>query len=251
MIHLEHRDAVAVLRMEHGKANAVDSELFDDLVQRLDDVEPSAATAVVLTGTGKMFSAGVDLFQVLDGGSAYLRDFLPKLSASLKRLLAFPRPVVAAVNGHAIAGGCVLACACDRRLMAEPGGVIGLTELLVGVPFPVAALETVRELLPACHLQDVVYRGRTVVPGEARAIGLVDELVEPGELIERALARAAKLGAIPAPAFALTKRLLRAPLLERIDRYAADVDPEVLENWSRPETLATIRAFLDRTVGRK
>jgi len=250
MIHLEHRDSVAVLRIEHGKANAADSELFDDLVRRLDEVEQSAATAVVLTGTGKIFSAGVDLFRVLDGGSAYLRDFLPRLSAGLERLLTLPRPVVAAVNGHAIAGGCVLACACDRRLMADPGGVIGLTELLVGVPFPVAALETVRELLPVCHLQDVVYRGRTVSPGEARDIGLVDELVEPGALLERSLASAAELGAVPAPAFALTKRLLRAPLLARIGRYAGDLDPEVLENWSRPETLATIRAFLERSVGR-
>lgn len=251
MIHLEPRDSVAVLRIEHGKANAADVELFDGLVQRLEEVERSAATAVVLTGTGKMFSAGVDLFRVLDGGSAYLREFLPKLAGGLQRLLTFPRPVVAAVNGHAIAGGCVLACACDRRLMAEPGGVIGLTELLVGVPFPVAALETVRELLPACHLQDLVYRGRTLRPGEARAIGLVDELVEPGELLERSLATAAELAAIPEPAFALTKRLLRAPLLERIERYAGEIDAAVLENWSRPETAAAIRAFLDRTLGGK
>ncbi len=251
MIHFERSDSVAVLRMEHGKVNAVDSELFDDLVRRLEEVESSDAAAVVLTGTGKAFSAGVDLFRILDGGSDYLSGFLPKLSASVQYLLNFPRPVVAAVNGHAIAGGCVLVCACDHRLMAEPGGVIGLTELLVGVPFPVAALETVRDLLPACHLQDLVYKGRTIGPSEALDVGFVDELTSPDELLHRALKTAAELGAIPASTFALTKRHLRAPLLERIGRYTDDIDAEVLSSWSRPETAATIRAFLDKTVGRK
>lgn len=206
---------------------------------------------MVLTGSGSIFSAGVDLFQVLEGGEAYLAQFLPKLSGSLRRLLTLGRPVVAAVNGHAIAGGCVLACACVRRLMADAAGKIGLTELLVGVPFQLAALETMRELVPAHRVQDIVYRGLTLPPPEALAAGLVDELVPPESLLERSCEVARELGRIPADAFALTKRHLRRPLLERIDRYGADVDPEVLEQWSRPETLGTIRAFLERTVGRK
>ncbi len=251
MIHRQDRESVAVLRMEHGKANAVDSELFDQLLESLDQFERSPARALVLTGSGKIFSAGVDLFQILHGGEAYLGQFLPRLSRAIVRLLTLPRPVVAAINGHAIAGGCVLASACDRRVMAEGGGKIGVTELLVGVPFPAAALETVRDLVPAHRVQDLVYRGRTLTPGEGLAAGLVDELAPPETLSERAWEVAEVLGEIPAEAFAFTKRQLRRPLLERIERYGRETDPEVLRQWSLPETRATIRAFLERTVGRK
>lgn len=248
MIHRQDRDSVAVLRLEHGKANAVDSELFDQLGERLDELRRSPASALVLTGTGGIFSAGVNLFKVVEGGGSYLAEFLPKLSQGIARLLALPQPVVAAINGHAIAGGCVLACACDRRMMADGNARIGLTELLVGVPFPAAALETVRALLPAHRVQDLVYRGRTLAPGEALAAGLVDELAKLEGLLERACAVARELGEIPGEAFALTKRHLRRPLLERIERYGPEVDPEVLRQWSQPETREAIRAFMERTV---
>ena len=251
MIHLEQRDSVAVLRMEHGKVNAVDDELFNDLGERLDEVEASAAQAIVLTGTGSVFSAGVNLFKVLEGEGAYVEEFLPLLGDTLTRLLTSPLPVVAAVNGHAIAGGCVLACACDRRVMAEGKGRVGLTELLVGVPFPVAALETVRDLIAPDHVMDIVYRGRTLSGAEALATSLVDELVEPEALLDRACEVAGELGRIPRDAFALTKRLVRKPLLDRIEHYTPQIDPEVIEIWARPETHAVIRAFLEKTVGRK
>ena len=148
MIHREDRNDIAVLRMEHGKANAVDTDLFTDVGAALDAVESSNARALVLTGTGSMFSAGVDLFRVLKGGAPYLAEFLPLLSTIVRRLFTFPRPIVAAVNGHAIAGGCVMAAACDRRIMNRDKGKIGVTELLVGVPFPADALEALR-FLPA------------------------------------------------------------------------------------------------------
>ena len=155
MIHREDSNGVAVLTMEHGKANAVDEVLFTDLNRALDDVEASSARAVVLTGTGSMFSAGVNLFRVLEGGVPYLEAFMPLLSASIRRLFNHPLPMVAAVNGHALAGGCILAAACDRRVMNFEQGKIGVTELAVGVPFPAAALEAVRFLLPERHLQSL------------------------------------------------------------------------------------------------
>src|SRR5258707_11749875 len=100
----------------------------------------SSARAVVLTGTGAIFSAGVDLLRLLEGGAPYIRKFLPALSTMLATVFSHPAPVVAAINGHAIAGGCVLACAADRRLVVRDGGRSGLTEFPVGVPFPSSAM---------------------------------------------------------------------------------------------------------------
>src|SRR5262249_58457001 len=95
-------------------------------------------------GTGRIFSAGVDLLRLSEGGASYVRKFLPALCAMFAAVFSHAAPVVAAINGHAIAGGCVLACAADRRLVAREGGRIGVAGLLVGGPFPPGPLEIMR-----------------------------------------------------------------------------------------------------------
>src|SRR6201992_461123 len=100
---------------------------------------------VILTGAGRAFSAGVDLRALVDGGKGYAEKFVVALSKAFRAIFDHPAPVIAAVNGHAIAGGCVLAMCADVRLMS--GGTIGLTELAVGVPFPVTALEICRDAM--------------------------------------------------------------------------------------------------------
>ena len=251
MIHREDRGPVAILRIEHGKANAVDTELFADLGAALDGVEASEAGAVVLTGTGSIFSAGVNLFRLLEEGAPYVAEFLPVLSASVRRLFTFPRPIVAAVNGHAIAGGCILAAACDRRVMNRDKGRIGVTELLVGVPFPADVLEILRFLLPDRHVQSLVYSGRTVDAAEALEIGLVEETASADAVLDESCAAAQRLGALPADAFTLSKHQLRQATVERMETLASATNDQVLEIWSRPETHATIRAYMEKTVGKK
>src|SRR5262249_51965675 len=116
------RDGTAVLRLNHGPVNALDGELLGDIVAALDEIEASDATNIVISGAGSSFSAGVDLKRIVDGGASYVRRFMPALSLAFVRLFSTPLPLVAAVNGHAIAGGCVVACAAERRLMADGGG---------------------------------------------------------------------------------------------------------------------------------
>src|SRR5262249_15463840 len=144
VIEIAYRDRVAVMTLAHGKANALDSELCQAIVARFEELKPSTAQAVVLTGRGKIFSAGVDLVRAVNGGADYLREFLPLLARAFETVFFYPKPVVACLNGHAIAGGCVLACAADRRLLARDGGRVGVTELLVGVAFPAVAFEIMR-----------------------------------------------------------------------------------------------------------
>lgn len=251
MIHREARGSVTLLRLDHGKVHAVDTELFDELIETLDGLEGvDSARALVVTGTGKAFSAGVDLFRVLDGGRDYLETFLPALSRGLHRLFTFPRPVVAAINGHAIAGGAILACACDARLMARGSGRIGVPELRVGVPFPSMPLEVLRFAVGARHLQELVYGGATYTPEEGLTRGLVDEVVEPEELLDRAFDRANAYAELPGEAFRMTKEALRRPAIERWQRDAPASDPEVLDRWSAPESLHAIRTYLEATLGR-
>ena len=111
--------------------------------------------AMVLTGQGKMFSAGVDLKRLSAGGADYVRAFLPVLHKLYDAVFFYPKPVIAAINGHAIAGGAVLAACADRRVMAKDGGRIGVTELQVGVPFPALAFEIVRFAVPPRYLSGI------------------------------------------------------------------------------------------------
>lgn len=247
----ERGGPIVVLRLAHGKANALDLELLEELERACRDLESSGAAAAVLTGTGSIFSAGVDLFRLLDGGAAYLERFLPALDRAVRAFFALPVPVVAAVNGHAIAGGAVLTAACDFRLMAAGGGRIGVPELLVGVPFPAAPLEVLRFALPPERLQEAVFTGRTDPPEEALRRGWIDEVVAPERLGERALEVAGRLAALPREAVRLTKFHLRRPALERIDRLAPEIGPAVAQQWGAESTKAVIRAYLEHTVGRK
>jgi len=249
MIDLTRRGAVAVLRMTHGKANALDTEFSEALTAQLDDCLQSDARALVLTGDKRMFSAGVDLFRVMNGGAAYVRTFLPAVNKMFETLFAFPKPVVAAVNGHAIAGGCVMTCAADYRMMAREPGRIGIPELLVGVPFPVVPLEIMRFATPRQHLQAMAYRGLTLTAESALQHGLVDAVVDAERLLDEAVAMAESLAAIPPAAFLLTKTQMRAPTRRRM-RAGAAVDAAVQDAWASPETLNAIRDYVARTLKR-
>ena len=246
MLHEDLHAGILTLRLEHGKANALDAELATALADAVDRLERDPGVrGAVLSGTGHIFCAGVDLYRVLDGGPAYTRMFVPCLAHAFHRLFACAKPVVAAVNGHAIAGGCVLAAACDYRLMAAGDARIGVPELRLGVPFPLVAIEILRFATSTAHLQELVYRGATYATAEAYERGLVDEVVPLAELAGRAAEVAARLGSEPVARFQLTKRQLRAPSLAAIAAHAAETDDAVLHVWQQPETFAAIRAYLD------
>ena len=169
------------------------------------------------------------------------------LDEFLHATLTFPKPVIAAMNGHAIAGGCILAAACDHRIMTEGNGRIGIPELAVGVPFPALPLQIMAARVPDGHLRDLVFTGRTVQIDEAKTMGLIDEKCPAGMLLDRATEVAQKLAAIPAGAFALTKEAFYSPILERA-RQLSDLNARVTEAWLQQHTYDTIRAYLDKTI---
>jgi enoyl-CoA hydratase len=186
--------------------------------------------------------------RVVHEGAPYLRAFLPAMNRAFETLFSLHKPVVAAVNGHAVAGGCIVACAADHRLMAREPGRIGIPELLVGVPFPVVPLEIMRFAAPA-HAQALINRGMTLSPDDALLHGLIDVVVDPGRVEGEAIAVAESLAAVPAAAFALTKRQLREPALERIHVGAA-LDALVQDAWASPEVLTAVRAYVARTLAK-
>ncbi|HTU74829.1 MAG TPA: enoyl-CoA hydratase/isomerase family protein [Trebonia sp.] len=240
MLDLEERAEIAIVRLAHGKVNALDVELLRAIEQTFASLD--GHTAVVLTGAGRSLSAGVDLKRIADGGPQYVREFRPALSAAAKSVFYHPGPVVAAINGHAIAGGCVLAAACDIRLMS--GGTIGLTELRVGVPFPGVPLEVMRHVLgPATRR--LVLGSDLLAPQEALAVGLIDRITEPETLLDEAVAEAKRLARIGPDVFAFTKRQLQGPARERIEALTVADDEAATRMWASPDVREAIIGFMD------
>lgn len=244
MIHREVHGAVTVLRMERGKVNALDVELCEALIAALDEEAKGSAGAVVLTGAGPSFSAGVDLRRLLDGGEAYVSRFLPLLDAVFRAALDFPKPLVAAVNGHAIAGGCILAACCDHRVLVKGWPRMGVTELAVGVPFPALPLAVVASRCAPTALRDLVYGAQAIPAEEALAAGLCDELCEVDHVLTRALTIARKRAEVPPRAYALARRSMAEPIYE-MARRQAPIDEDAKAAWMSAETTRAIKAYLD------
>ncbi len=248
MIDVMEEGDIAVVEMHHGKATALDIAFCDALTLRFQRLRESSSRAVVLTGQGRMFSAGVDLPQMVEAGVPYIREFLPALHRLYDAIFNFPKPVVAAINGHAIAGGCILACCADHRLMAKDGGRMGVTEILVGVPFPPLAFEVMRSVTAPQYLAEAILTGVTVTTDEAMTRGWVNELVAREDILPRAVAAAEKLAAVSPAAFAMGKRQLHQPATERMAASGVALEAEVTEIWVADATLARMRDFVARTL---
>jgi enoyl-CoA hydratase len=234
---LDTADGVTIVRFDNAPVNALDLDLLEVIIASMRGVEGP----VVITGAGRSFSAGVDLRALIDGGSDYAERFVTALSEAFLAIFDHPAPVVAAVNGHAIAGGCVLAMCADVRLMS--GGTIGLTELAVGVPFPVAALEICRYAM-GISAPRAALGAKTIDADTALARGWIDAVVPNDELIPHALAAARQLGQYSPAAYAATKKQLHRPARAAIDAGAA-TDADVRASWISEETRGRIAGFLE------
>jgi enoyl-CoA hydratase len=252
LIEREDVDGVAVVRLAHGTVNALDLELLSAITSTFRSLLSDEPRAVVLTGSGRAFSAGVDLWRIADGGADYLAAFLPALTAAFETVFGLDKPVVAAVNGPAIAGGCIFAACCDHRAIADVGAGIGVTELLVGVPFPVTAVEILRYAAGAPAARRAIIDAAVYEPAQALALGLVDEVVPAPALVGHAIAVARRLATtVPPDTYRLTKRQLHGETLERIERRRAEDDARVRELWTARVADGRIRAYMDEIRSRR
>jgi len=214
----------------------------------LADLDAAAGRPVLLTGEGDTFCAGLDLREVASLDDAGTLDFLELVERCFTALYLYPGPTVALVQGHAIAGGCILTIACDRRIaVASPRAKIGLNEVALGVCFPPRTMAIVKQRVPRSSWTDVVLAASLVSPDEALRLGLVDAVVDPAEARARADADLARLAASPAAAYATAKRLLRgtADDLCPAEDHRRRLD-EALAAWTAPEIKARLLAVLDK-----
>ncbi|HEY0301482.1 MAG TPA: enoyl-CoA hydratase-related protein, partial [Rhizomicrobium sp.] len=174
----------------------------------------------------------------------------PSLHRLYDAVFFHPKPVVMAVNGHAMAGGAVLAACGDRRIMAANSGRIGITEMLVGVPLPALAFEIVRFAVPPRYLAEFALTGATYPTADALHKGWIDEVVEPGALMTRAMEAARFYAALSPAAFAQTKTQVRQSVSERMALSGAATDRTVTKIWTESATLDRVAAYVAKTLSK-
>jgi enoyl-CoA hydratase len=219
-------DGVRVLRLARPPVNPIDLGLVAEIEAAL---EAARGGPLVLAGSATCFSAGVDTKAVRGYGAAERRQMVLGIDRMLARLYGYPGPTVAAVSGHALGGGLVLALACDVRLAASAPAKIGLTEVTAGIPFPAAALAIVQAELSPPAARDLCLTGRIVDAGEGVALGLFDRVEPAAELVSRAVEAARALAA--SAAYARVKAQLRAATNARLAHIVAAEDDPLLEGW--------------------
>jgi enoyl-CoA hydratase len=218
-------------------------------MERLLDNLPSGP--LVITGEGRFFSAGLELPELVQMDRPTLEAFVSRFERVMFRIFQLSNPLVAAINGHAIAGGCVLALQCDARIGARGTWRIGLNETSLGLGVPAVVFETMRCQVPASSVLPIAVEGRLFDPEAARAVGLIDTLVEPEDLLDKAIARARELGAVPPLAFAQTKAAARRPACDAIRQNIAAEGQKWMEIWYSDAAQARVQAAVDRLAAGK
>src|SRR6185295_1399267 len=246
----DREGGVRLLRLDRPPANAIDESLLADLSAAVDEARADdAVRAVVLTGAGPFFGGGFDL-------SAPRRDAraVARLGALYREahlgLLRLPKPTLAMVNGHAIAGGLVMALACDYRLGVEGDYRIGLNEVAIGASFPKVAFEIVRLRLPHARASEMLLGAALYPASQAIRLGVVDELLPADGFAATVLRRAARMGAFPREAYAHTKAALVAEAVARVEGESEAEAERGAAVWTAAESRAARAAQRER-LGRK
>ena len=212
---LKIENDIALITMDDGKANAINPTMVASLNAALDTAEKEAK-AVVLMGRPDRFSGGFDLKMMMGSSPEDVRTLVMSGGALALRLYTLPMPVIAACTGHGIAMGCFLLLASDKRYGVPGPYKIGANETQISMVLPVFALELCKARLNPQYMTESVINGTLFDPDEAVKAGYLDQVVPAADLLDTAMAEAARLGALPSGAFAGNKRQLRKPVADII-----------------------------------
>ncbi len=245
-LRIESKDGgVAVLRLDKARGNAIDPALVEDLISAAGQLAADPAVRGVLFASAhpKLFCPGLDLATLAGFDRATLGAFMARFAQMLWGLYGLHKPMVAAVGGHAVAGGCILAMVADHRVL-RPGAQIGLNEVKVGVPLPWSVTLLLKATVAPPALSRIALLGRNFEGVEALAVGLGDEL-GPAEAFEDAcLARLAEFLEKDDGALATTKRYLREQTLQAMRAREEEAASDFLDAWFSPGTQARIQGIV-------
>lgn len=241
-----HADDILELRLNRPPVNALNPALVESLSKAINEASSGDARALVLSGSPGLFSAGLDVPELLTLDEGGMKDFWISFFGLLGQIARSEIPVVAALTGHSPAGGTVLALFADYRVQAEGNFRLGLNEVQVGLVVPPVIHQALVRLIGIYPAERHLVAGQMIPVQDALEVGLVDEVVVPDQVVERAVAWCRTHLALPKEAMAKTRRLCRADLAAMFsDPGSLDVD-EFVEGWFADSTQANLKAMVER-----
>jgi len=236
------KNGIATVTMQRGKVNALNEPMVEELADSFRNLATDTAVkSIVFTGSGKFFSFGFDVPEFLRYPKKDFIRFIEMFTNLYTYLFQFPKPIVAALNGHTIAGGCMLATACDFRIMATGKGKISLNEITFGAPVFAGSAEMLRFCAGSRNAQSILYSGAMYSAEEAFGIGLVDQVSSEDALAEDARKVAEELGEKDSSAFTSIKNLLRNPVAEEMVKHEKDYILKFADIWYSETTREKLR----------
>lgn len=237
----------AILQLDRGTSNSLNYEMFQELIQAVKALEQDdEVKGVVLAGKGNFFSAGLDVIELYAYDKGEIEQLFESLYEAMKTLLSFSKPLVAAVNGHAPAGGCILAICADYRIMAEGKFRIGLNEVPVGIIMPPFIFETYAYWIGKGTASKFVLEGKLCSTEEALQAGLVDEVIPQEEVLAASIEKVKMYTKFSANTWSKSKTNMRKGLLAAFNTFEPQIKADLLAQWWSTETRAILGALFAR-----
>ncbi|MEN6439059.1 MAG: enoyl-CoA hydratase/isomerase family protein [Syntrophobacter sp.] len=243
-VTLKKEFGIATIVLARGKVNALNETVVEEIGNHLARIETDDSLgSIILTGHGKFFTFGFDIPGFLNHTREEFAAYLHTFTGLCARIFTYPKPVIAALNGHTIAGGCMLATACDFRLMVTGGAKISLNEINFGSSVFAGSVEILKHCVGARNAERILYSGKMFTAEEAAGLGLVDRVTSAENLLPEAMDVAREFAAKSGAAFAEIKKLLRNPLAEAIAARERTFIEEFIRIWYSPQTWENLRAI--------
>lgn len=223
MLAISDDNGIRTIQLNRPPVNALSKELMLSLADAIDIAPSEGAKGIVLTGLPGMFSAGLDLKALKAASQAGVSEIVAALNTANKSLAKSAIPVVAAITGHAPAGGMVLSLFCDYRVMVDGEFAIGLNEVKLGMPVPPLAMVALEQVVGLPNAKIFSNEGEFHSPQAAKELGLIDDIAAPEEVLAVATNKLASLVKIQSPAALAVRRFHRRVLIEQADLLPAEL----------------------------
>ncbi|TKC60344.1 enoyl-CoA hydratase/isomerase family protein [Pedobacter hiemivivus] len=240
------KDHLSLITLDRGKSNALNREMITELNDILNNIstDPNIG-GVIIAGKEPFFSAGLDLIELYNYNEAEAESFWHLFLNFVANITAFKKPLVAAINGHSPAGGCVIALACDYRVMAEGKYIIGLNEVPVGIIVPNSIFNLYAFWIGTANASRSLLEGKLFSPEEALQIGLVDELVNPASIITAAERKVRKYMGMERNTWEQSKLSIRKDLITSTSADQSEALAVMLKQWWAPSTRSILKTIID------
>ena len=247
-LQVEKHNEISVIKLSRGVINAIDTTLVHQLSEALESVkiDPDIRGLVLSSANEKFFSIGFDIPYLYDLSEEEFGSFYHSFNLLCLSLYTLPKPTLAALTGHATAGGCILALCCDQRIIAEGRKLIGLNEIRLGVPVPFIAECILKQIIDGRTVRQIVEGGGFYSPYEALHIGLVDESCPPDRLLITTIEKARELGSHPPQAFAAIKYSRTVMVEDQIQARLKERERIFIQNWFSQEARQLLKDAISK-----